>query len=169
LSWLDVACEGSENPVARLERIPLLSLVTGGPSLVTVRAAGLFVAHLGDDSGCEPLHSPDWAGGKGGLPSRRFAVELGRRAARGFREVFEMLQPKCDVCGQPATIHETVIRGGEATSRHLCSEHGEPLLPSVDPGSQAAALQAAEEYYRSLSEAEREHLALVYRLTRRGI
>jgi hypothetical protein len=80
-----------------------------------------------------------------------------------------MLQPGCDICGQPATIHETAVRAGEAVTRHLCREHGESSLPAVIPGVQAASLQAAEEYFRSLSDAEREHLALVYRLTRRGV
>jgi hypothetical protein len=49
------------------------------------------------------------------------------------------------------------------------------LLPTIDPNSQAASLRAMEEYYRSLSDAEREHLAaerehlaLVYRLTKRA-
>jgi hypothetical protein len=80
-----------------------------------------------------------------------------------------MLQPKCDVCGQPATIHETLIKGGEAASRHLCQEHGESSLPTVVPGVQATPLPTAEELYRGLSEAEREHMALLYRLTKRGV
>jgi hypothetical protein len=80
-----------------------------------------------------------------------------------------LLQPRCDLCGRPATIHETAIRAGETVSRHFCQEHGEPPLPPVDPGVQAASLRAAEEYYLSLSDAEREHMALVYRLTKRGI
>jgi hypothetical protein len=79
-----------------------------------------------------------------------------------------MLQPKCDICGQPATIHETAIRAGEAVSRHRCQEHGESFLPTRIPGVQAS-LPTAEELYRSLSEAEREHFALIYRLTRRGV
>jgi hypothetical protein len=61
-----------------------------------------------------------------------------------------------------------VIGGGESATRYLCQRHGESSLPTVDPGSQAASLRAAEEYYRSLSEAEREHMALAYRLTKRG-
>jgi hypothetical protein len=80
-----------------------------------------------------------------------------------------MLVPKCDVCGQPATIHETALESEAVVTRHLCAEHGESAwrataLPVVD----AEALRAAEEQWRSLSEAEQEHLALVYRLTHRG-
>jgi hypothetical protein len=68
--------------------------------------------------------------------------------------------PGCGICGRPATIHETAIDAGVTTTRHLCPEHGEPLLPKVD----ADALQAMREYYDGLSEA---HLALAYRLSRR--
>jgi protein-arginine kinase activator protein McsA len=80
-----------------------------------------------------------------------------------------MLQPKCDICGEPATIHETTIESGKATSRHFCQEHGAPSLPPVDKAYQAASLRAMEEYYHSLSDAERENMALLYRLTKRGI
>ena len=80
-----------------------------------------------------------------------------------------MLGPKCDICGQPATIHETTIETGEATSRHFCQEHGGSLLPPIDPDVQAASLRAMEEYYYSLSDAERENMALLYRLSKRGI
>jgi hypothetical protein len=62
-----------------------------------------------------------------------------------------MLRPNCDICGKPATVHETVREAGEVTCRHLCQEHGE--------------LRVIEEYYRNLSEAEREQIARVYRLT----
>ena len=65
-----------------------------------------------------------------------------------------MLRPNCALCGQPATIHETVCDAGRVTSRHLCQEHGE--------------LRVIEEYYHGLSEAERQHIARVYRLARRG-
>ena len=80
-----------------------------------------------------------------------------------------MLQHKCEICGQPATIHETAMRAGEAVSRHLCQEHGESLVPKSIPGVPAASLPTAEELYLSLSEAEREHMALMYRLTKRGV
>jgi hypothetical protein len=77
-----------------------------------------------------------------------------------------MHQHKCEICGQPATLHETAIRSREAVSRHLCQEHGVSLVPKSIPGAPAASLPAAEELYRSLSETEREHLALIYRLTK---
>jgi hypothetical protein len=74
----------------------------------------------------------------------------------------------CEVCGKPAMIHETVVEGGTVVTRHLCQEHGEAALPAVDPAAQAAALQAAEQQYHSLSDAEKEHFALFYRLSKRG-
>jgi hypothetical protein len=79
-----------------------------------------------------------------------------------------MLEPKCDVCGQPATIHETVIEGDTAVSRHLCLEHGQAAMPTVPAGDPADALRAAEEQFGQLSEAEKEHWALYYRLIHRG-
>lgn len=77
---------------------------------------------------------------------------------------------RCEACGRPATIHETAIRGGEAASRHFCREHGEPTVAAVDlgPAASAEAFRAAGEYYQGLADAEREHLALLYRLGRRG-
>jgi hypothetical protein len=77
-----------------------------------------------------------------------------------------MLHPNCDICGQPATVHETAVEGGGAVTRHLCQEHGGPALPAVVLEPQAA--QAAEELYRGLSDAEKEHFALLYRLTHRS-
>ena len=63
-----------------------------------------------------------------------------------------MSKRNCDICGKPATVHETVREAGEVTFRHLCQEHGE--------------LRVIEEYYRrSLSEAEWQQIARVYRLT----
>ena len=83
-----------------------------------------------------------------------------------------MLEPKCETCGQPATVHETEISAGKATSRHLCEEHGAPLLPPVAPPVDPnvwAAFRDAEAYYRGLSDAEREKLARLYRLGRRAM
>jgi hypothetical protein len=71
------------------------------------------------------------------------------------RELFDMTKPNCDVCGKPATVHETVREAGAVTSRHFCQEHGE--------------LRVIEEYYRrGLSEAEWEPIARLYRPTLRG-
>ena len=71
------------------------------------------------------------------------------------RELFDMLKPACDICGKPATVHETVREAGELTSRHFCQEHGE--------------LRVIEEYYRSsLSEAEWEPISRLYRPTDPG-
>jgi hypothetical protein len=77
-----------------------------------------------------------------------------------------MFQPKCEICGQPATIHETSVEGEGAVTRHLCQEHGEAVWPAVDLGPNAA--QAAEEQYRRLSDVEKEHFGLLYRLTHRS-
>ena len=79
-----------------------------------------------------------------------------------------MLPPRCETCGQPATVHETSIGGGKAVTRHLCREHGEAVLPALDPASRAEALKRAEELYHGLPEAEKEHFALLHRLVHRG-
>jgi hypothetical protein len=62
-------------------------------------------------------------------------------------------------------IHETAVEDEGAVTRHLCQDHGQPALPVLDFGPQA--IQAAEEKWRNLSDAEKEHLALLYRLTHR--
>jgi hypothetical protein len=38
----------------------------------------------------------------------------------------------CDVCGSPATVHETEIRDGAEVERHLCAEHAD--LSGISPG-----------------------------------
>jgi hypothetical protein len=79
-----------------------------------------------------------------------------------------MLQPTCAICGQPATIHETVIEAGAAVTRHFCQEHGEAACRAMAPSlGDADSHQALEVRWRGLSEAEQEHLALLYRLTHR--
>ena len=81
------------------------------------------------------------------------SLAFGRRVHP--RELFDMTKPNCDICGKPATVHETVREAGEATSRHFCQEHGE--------------LRVIEECYRrSLSEAEWEPIARLYRPTDLG-
>jgi hypothetical protein len=72
----------------------------------------------------------------------------------------------CEIRGQPATIHETTVVGQGAVTRHLCQEHDEVGLPSVKLGPQAA--EAAAEQYHRLSDAEKEHFALLYRVTHRS-
>jgi hypothetical protein len=79
-----------------------------------------------------------------------------------------MWEPKCVVCGQPAAIHETVVQAGTAVTRHFCPEHGAAALPPLVPGSPDAARQAAQEHFDRLSDAEKEHYALLYRLGKRG-
>ena len=31
----------------------------------------------------------------------------------------------CEICGQPASVHETEIRDGQKVERHLCAEHAD--------------------------------------------
>jgi hypothetical protein len=85
---------------------------------------------------------------------------------RELREEEIMLQPKCDVCGQPATIHETAVENGTAVARHYCAEHGEASWQATAPAIDPAAVQTLEEYWRGLSDAEKEQLAELYRLSK---
>ncbi len=76
-----------------------------------------------------------------------------------------MLQPKCAVCGQPATIHETALDAGSAVTRHFCQEHGQATWEATAPRVDPASVPSLEEYWRGLSEAEKEHYAELYRLS----
>jgi hypothetical protein len=73
----------------------------------------------------------------------------------------------CDVCGQPATIHETALIDGVATSRHVCHSHGETMLLKPTFDLEHDDFQQPVEQYRSLSPTERDQIALYYRLSRR--
>jgi len=82
-------------------------------------------------------------------------------------------QYKCDECGQPAMIHETVIEnGGAIVSRHHCEEHGSKTLQGAvhidDPAAQAQFATLVE-WYNSLAASERSRIQLEYRLARRYI
>jgi hypothetical protein len=82
------------------------------------------------------------------------------------------MQPfPCDVCGQPATIHETALEAGPAVVHHYCAEHGRSAWPDAlrldGPHAQAEALKAAEEYFRNLSDEEKAQLAELHRFTQR--
>jgi hypothetical protein len=77
-----------------------------------------------------------------------------------------MFQPKCEICGQPAVVHETTVEDEGVVTRHLCRDHGQAAAPIVDFGPHA--LQAAAEQYGTLSDAEKEHFAMLYRLTHRA-
>jgi len=80
--------------------------------------------------------------------------------------------PRCDVCGGGATIHESEISGGVVVERHFCQAHGEKLLRDAAETSRvnagAGALSELEAQWRLLSPAERQHLVLLHRLTRRN-
>jgi hypothetical protein len=73
----------------------------------------------------------------------------------------------CEICGQPATIHETVFNEGAVSCRHLCQVHGQEKLLDPVVKSDEADFQALVDYYQSLSDAEKDELALDYRLQRR--
>jgi hypothetical protein len=73
-----------------------------------------------------------------------------------------MFHPVCEVCGQPAMIHETAIEGGVAVTRHLCQAHGQAALPALNHGLP----QDAQELYQNLSDAEKEYFALLFRLSK---
>jgi hypothetical protein len=83
-----------------------------------------------------------------------------------------MDHPKCEVCGNPATIHETVIESGVGVGlHHLCKQHGEShwqiAAQAVEARSQGA-LGPLTEWYRSLDHAARSRLEMEYRLMRRS-
>jgi protein-arginine kinase activator protein McsA len=76
-----------------------------------------------------------------------------------------MFRLNCESCGQPATIHETVIEDGEVITRHICQEHGVSPMQAANLGSEAP--QSAEELLHRFTATEREQLALLHRLTHR--
>jgi hypothetical protein len=49
-----------------------------------------------------------------------------------------MRQFSCDICGQPATVHETVLEAGQTLVHHRCPSHGHEswsdALVEVGPG-----------------------------------
>ncbi|HEY3395156.1 MAG TPA: hypothetical protein VGK58_20820 [Lacipirellulaceae bacterium] len=79
-----------------------------------------------------------------------------------------MRQYLCEVCGQAATIHETAVNDGTVNYRHLCQVHGQEILLVPVVKQDDAAFQAMVDSYRSLSDAEKDELALDYRLRRRA-
>jgi hypothetical protein len=83
-----------------------------------------------------------------------------------------MVQPTCEVCGQPAVVHETEIVASRVTSHHLCQAHGEAgwrdaVLSLRDINFQADAIRDLEDQWRRLSENDKQQLAQLHRLTRR--
>ena len=77
-----------------------------------------------------------------------------------------MHQHQCEICGRPATIHETSLASGAVSDRHVCYAHGEAMLlkPTAE---QREDFRALVEYFRGLSAAEHDQIALSYRLSRR--
>jgi hypothetical protein len=62
-----------------------------------------------------------------------------------------MPRPNCDLCGRPATVHETVVGSGPSgpVVRHLCREHGTRLwaaaLPPQPPELEADLRRSVDE------------------------
>lgn len=52
-----------------------------------------------------------------------------------------MTHQPCDICGQPATVHEVVVKNGKRQERHLCEKHAAEL-GLLGGGAQASAMQA---------------------------
>jgi hypothetical protein len=77
---------------------------------------------------------------------------------------------RCDVCGRPATVHETAIAAGNVASRHFCDAHGAGVradaVPLDDTQRQAAITTLAERASK-MTPAERARLELEYRLVTR--
>ena len=83
-----------------------------------------------------------------------------------------MDHPKCEVCGEPAAIHETAIENGVAVGlHHVCKQHGEShwrsALQAAESRSQDALAQLTE-WYRGLPDVERNRIEIEYRLMRRS-
>jgi hypothetical protein len=74
---------------------------------------------------------------------------------------------KCDVCGAPATIHETAVENSQIVVRHLCQNHGKDLIPAIDFANHEAARQTVMEMYNRLSDTEKNELALLHRWSKR--
>ena len=77
-----------------------------------------------------------------------------------------MLRPKCEICGEPAVIHETAVADEGAVTWHFCQDHGQAAMPVLILRPQAN--QAAGEHFGKLSEREKEHFAMLYHLTHRS-
>jgi hypothetical protein len=89
------------------------------------------------------------------------------------QELFAMHQQQCEICGRPATIHDTSIENSVAlASRHLCQEHGSndlhSILSSVAASSQDALSQLSE-WYRHLTDVEKRRLEAEYRLMKTAV
>jgi hypothetical protein len=92
-------------------------------------------------------------------------TEATKKTSTHFRSEQVMFRLNCDNCGQPATIHETVIEDGDVITRHFCQEHGVAPLQAADLGLETP--QSAEELLHRFSAAERGRIALLHRLTHR--
>jgi hypothetical protein len=73
----------------------------------------------------------------------------------------------CEVCGRPATIHETAVKGGNVAEHHRCYAHGADGLHIRSDEHQQADFRAMVEQYHRLSDAEKNEIALTYRLNHR--
>ncbi|MEM8836377.1 MAG: UvrB/UvrC motif-containing protein [Planctomycetota bacterium] len=52
-----------------------------------------------------------------------------------------MTHQPCEICGEPATVHEVVVKNGKRQERHLCEKHAAEL-GLLGSGSHTSAMQA---------------------------
>jgi hypothetical protein len=64
--------------------------------------------------------------------------------------------------------HETALDDGVVAYRHLCFAHGQEELLAPQVKIDEASFQAMFDYFCGLSDAEKDQLALEYRLRRRA-
>jgi hypothetical protein len=82
-----------------------------------------------------------------------------------------MRDDRCDVCGLPAVVSETVLGSdGAVTSRRLCAEHGAIDRDAILSGSRvdaASSLADLATRYEGLSAADKARVEAEYRVSKR--
>ncbi|MGD9634953.1 MAG: hypothetical protein AB7G28_23830 [Pirellulales bacterium] len=79
--------------------------------------------------------------------------------------------PACEICGNPATIHDSHVSSGAADTHHYCGQHAPhdtSPAPSLTSSERIEALATLAEYFGHLSEREKSQLTLEHRLARRS-
>jgi hypothetical protein len=118
--------------------------------------------------------------GFGDLRLRQYTVAQSCSAWRAnehFRQAVKSMETpsmhefKCDVCGRPAPIHETVVEaGGMVDTQNYCELHAdrapENALRIYAPDRDAALARLAKRYFQ-LTDTEKERLKLEHRLATR--
>ena len=63
-----------------------------------------------------------------------------------------MARPQCQLCDQPATVHETLVGPDGPDERHYCKAHGGPLwgacLPKTRPEAEPLIRRWADDRRR---------------------